>query len=108
MEGGLPKAQAKKPAPKPALTALEIKKLLKGLRSFGDDENQVILINDQKGFMERFGQGIGEFSRFARLFNKTAMDANIPIFIKFERKNGKYYLCHRKGDDFFSIDLNLM
>ena len=107
MDASLPKARPKATAPKAGLTALEIKKLLKGFRSFGDDEDQVILINDQKGFMERFGQGGGEFSRFARLFNKTAMDSDIPIFIKFERKNGKYYLC-RKKDDFFRIDLNLM
>jgi len=107
MEGALPKAQARKPVPKAGLTALEIKKLLKGFRSFGDDGDQVVLINDPKGFMGRFGQGEGEFSRFARLFNKTAMDADIPIFIKLERKNGLYYLCHKK-DDFFRIDLNLM
>jgi hypothetical protein len=74
---------------------LELKKLYKEFKSFGSGESQVIMINDPKGMMDRFKFGLAEFSRFAKLFNKIAEENNIPLYIKLERKNTKYYLCNK-------------
>jgi hypothetical protein len=76
---------------------LELKKLYKEFKSFGSGDGQVIMINDPKGMMDRFKFGMAEFARFAKQFNKLAEENNIPLYIKLERKNAKYYLCNKNS-----------
>ena len=81
----------------------ELRKLYKEFSSFGTGGSQVMMINDPEGLMNRFKYGIGEFRRFVMVFNKMAMESNVPIFIKFERKNSRYYLCSNKEGEGFSL-----
>jgi len=94
-----------KPCPvKGDIFVLELKKLYKEFKTFGGGEGQVMLINDLGSMMVRFKCGLGEFARFAKLFNKTAMENDIPIYIKLERKNGRYYLCYKsEGSGLLSV-----
>jgi hypothetical protein len=82
---------------------LELKKLLKEFKSFGAGEEQVVMINDPMGMMARFKFGLAEFSRFAKVFNKFAAENKVPLFIKLERKNSKYYLCYKKDGGFLDV-----
>lgn len=95
-----------KPRAKGEISVTELRKLYKEFASFGGEDNQVIMINDPKGMMDRFRFGLCDFARFAKLFNKATAETNIPLYIKLERKNSKYYLCYKKeGGGFLGLEM---